>query len=843
MAGEPDVVTGGGYNRSMTHTIDRGETIPPSGLLRPAILHLVLTRLFRASLLATLALVALLVAVLLWPGVEPNLSFEVSPGPTVESGPRRPRPLTLATVAAAVPSLSGPFVARWSGVWRVTQRGRHRLVVATEGVAQVSVDGEVVLSRRAAARRESTHTALTLVPGPHALVVELQGPAESFRVEVTDPGGQPRAFTSSELVARAPGGWTELWLRSGALAARLLPCLGVALLLLSVPLLSTGERRPSVTPSRLERATPFLLAVLVFLYGSALRLEALVERFWQPEPAWAERLLPALAELHPSAVRWPAHSGPYVGDPLAYLRHARHMKHFYEARFREPFFVAAAKVGLVLSGGDDRGISIASAVFSALTVLALFALGAAAVSPLVGLLASTGFALDQMVIHWSVEGWRDDAFAFLVVLTALAALRLYDEGSPLHAVFLGAAGAGATLTRITSFSLVVPLLFCLALVPRARPRRERYRAVALATLVFLGLVTPFLLSCWRAFGDPFESINGVTPAYYGGGTVPKDASVFNMMRESFRPWQLLDTAFIGSTVYPFARKWHFEGFWAPLGPILAVLALLGAPLLLLFPRGRLLWVAWACALFPFIFTWRVRGGDAWRLTLHSYPFYLIAAGTAVQGVLSLVLSRGARVTAGAWIRGASWRPWAGLALGGAALVSFGVYGLYYLVPREAVLAGREGLIAASPRDRLFFVKGFHPPAPTTNMFVRCSRDRVAEVRLPLRPGLDHRLVMRLLPPGREGRGQRVGVALNGVDLGAVDVGLDPSGFGRYEVMAPAAAVKPSDNRLELRTESLARGAPMDGPDPEWNVGFVLWYVTVTPLERAASSSPSIHGTP
>lgn len=824
----------------MTHTIDRGETIPPSGLLS-ASFHLVLTRLFRASLLTTLALVALLVAVLLWPGVEPNPNFEASPRAAGEATAQRARPLTLATVAAAVPSLAEPFVARWSGVWRVTKGGRHRLAVATEGVAQISLDGEVVLSRKAAARRESTQAALTLVPGPHALVVELQGPAESFRVEVTEPGGQPRPFTSGEVVARTPGSLTERWLRCGALAARLLPYLGVALLLLSVPLLAMGQESGSVTSSRLERLTPFLLALLVFLYGSALRVEALVERFWQPEPAWAERLLPTLAELHPPAVRWPVHSGPYIGDPLAYLRHARHMKHFYEARFREPFFVAAAKVGLVLSGGDDRGISIASAVFSALTVLALFALGTAAVSPLVGLLASTGFALDQMVIHWSVEGWRDDAFAFLVVLVALAALRLYDEGSPLHAVFLGAAGAGATLTRITSFSLVVPLLLCLALVPRARPRRERHRAVALATLVFLGLVTPFLLSCWRAYGDPFESINAVTPAYYGGGTVPKDASVFKMMRESFRPWQLIDTAFIGSTVYPFARKWHFEGFWAPLGPLLAVLALMGAPLLLLFPRGRLLWVAWACALFPFIFTWRVRGGDAWRLTLHSYPFYLIAAGTAVQGVLSLVLSRGARETARAWLRGASWRLAAGLALGGAALLSFGVYGLYYLVPREAVLAGREGLIAASPRDRLFFVKGFHPPAATTNMFVRCSRDPVAEVRLPLRPGFDHKLVMRLLPPGRDGRGQRVGMALNGVDLGSVEVGLDPAGFGRFEVMAPATAVRPSDNRLEFRTESLARGAPMEGPDPEWNVGFVLWYVTVTPLARG-NSSPPIPGT-
>lgn len=820
-----------------------------------------MTKLFRASLVATLSIVALLVAVALRPGVEPNLSFEVSAGSLPGEGPGRPRPLTLAPVDAVMGSLKAPFLARWSGTWRVTKAGRHRLAVATDGAAQIAIDGQVLLTRRVGARHESTQAAFDLASGPHALAFLLQGPATQLRLEVTEPGGQARAFAARELVAQAPGRLTELWLRSGSLASRLLPFLAGMTLLLSLPLLATRcigepgailgptdtaalrsiarERRDAVPPSRLERLTPAFLAALVFLYGSALRVEALFERYWpQERPPWAESLLPALRELHPSAVHWPSHQGPYTGDPLAYLRHARDMKHFYEPRFREPFFVAAAKVGLVLSGGDDRGISIASAGFSALTVLALYALGTAAVSPLVGLLASAGFALDQVVIHWSVEGWRDDAFAFFAVLTALAALKHYDAGSRLHALFLGAAGAGATLTRITAFSLVVPLLLCLAVFPRARPRRERLRGVALAALVFLGLVTPFLVSCWLAYGDPFESINAVTPAYYGGRTMPKDASVLNMLHNSFHPWQLLDTAFIGSTVYPFARKWHFEGFWPPLGPALALLALLGAPLLLLFPRGRLLWLSWAGALFPFVFTWRVRGGDAWRLTLHAYPFYLIAAATAVQGLLSLLLSRAAREETWAWLRRVPLLRGTGLALGAAALMGFGVFGLYYLVPREAVLAGREALIAASPRDHFFFVRGFHPPVATSNMFVRCSRDRSAEMRLPLRPGSDHKLVLRLLPPGHEGHAQTIAVALNGVDLGALVVGLEPAGFGSYEVTVPAAAVKPSDNRLELRTDGLGRGAPLDGPDPEWDIGFVLWYVAITPLGGSASPAES-----
>ena len=110
----------------------------------------------------------------------------------------------------------------------------------------------------------------------------------------------------------------------------------------------------------------------------------------------------------------------------------------------------------------------------------------------------------------------------------------------------------------------------------------------------------------------------------------------------------------------------------------------------------------------------------------------------------------------------------------------------------------------------------------------------SELRLPLRPGTDHRLVLRVLPPGPPGRPQAIRLALNGIDLGTIDLGTDPAGFGRYEVMLPAAAVKASDNRLELRTDGLTQGASIEGLDPSWATGFVLWYVTITPLPPAPS---------
>jgi hypothetical protein len=346
--------------------------------------------------------------------------------------------------------------------------------------------------------------------------------------------------------------------------------------------------------------------------------------------------------------------------------------------------------------------------------------------------------------------------------------------------------------------------------------------VVLAAALFVGLTAPFLVSCWIAVGDPFHSINAVTPAYYGGDSVPKDASVLNMFRASFRPFQLLDTVFLGYTSYPFARKWHFEGFFPPLRPLLSTLALVGGPLLLLGMRGRILWLAWVPAMFPFVFTWRVPGGDAWRLTLFAYPFYLIAAGAALHGLVRLGGSSEARRAALAWLAGQPRVPWLAALVAVSATLAFLFFGVYYLTAGEAVRSGQTAVIATSPRDRLFFGRGFGAAEATPNMYVRRSQGGAAEIRLPLRLGFSHRLVLRLNPqsPDRSPP-QTVRVALNGVVLRTITLAFDPDRFGAYELAVPATLVRERENRLELQAR------PDTGSEPE--AGFVLWYLSVTAL--------------
>jgi len=773
----------------------------------------VLAGAFRACAAGACALLLVAGAVVLWPAVEPGLLLEAGRAgePSRAVGARGTRP-DLGALEPLRLRPDEPFTARFSGIWRVARSGPRRLAVASDGAVQVKVDDLEVLTRKALARHARDQAPLSLDAGPHRFVATVQGPATQLRFTLIEEGGQTREFGTYELVTRPPSRAVELWLRAGALAGRLLPFFAGAAFALAVPVFFRLRRRDPEAARRLLRLAPSALAVVVFLYGSALRLEALFDRCWREErPAWAERLLPVVRAIHPRSVGWTIPRGPYTGDPLAYLRHARQMRHFYESRFREPMFVAAAKVGLVVMGGRDIGISVASMVFSAFAILAIYALGATAVSPLAGLVAAAGFALDQWVVHWSVEGVRDDAFAFFIVLTTLLAVRFHDTGARREAVGLGVAAAGTTLTRITSFSVIVPLFLILAFLPRERPSRDRIRGALLAGVVFLALTAPFMVSCWIVQGDPFHSINAVTPAYYGDGAVPKDASVLNMFRASFRPFRLLDTAFLGYTSYPFAAKWHFEGFWPPLGSILSILALLGAPLLLLHGRGRILWLVWATTLFPFVFTWRVHGGDAWRLTLFAYPFYLIASGAALHGILRLAGSRESRREAKSWLDRQPLVPWAAALTGITAALLFAFFGLYYLVAGEAVRSGRSAIVAASPRDHLFFVRGFGRPLATPNMYVRNSRGEPAEMRIPLRPGTDHRLALRINPLDPERKvGETVRVALNGASLGTFALAFDPDRFGAYELAVPAALVKARDNRLQLQG------------------GFVFWYLTIEP---------------
>ncbi len=185
------------------------------------------------------------------------------------------------------------------------------------------------------------------------------------------------------------------------------------------------------------------------------------------------------------------------------------MRSFYAAHVREPMFPAATRIGLMLTGDADVGVSVTSITFALLTLVATYALGARVASPAVGLAAAAALGIDQSAVEWSIGGWRDELFAFFAISCTWAWLRLAQRPSYANAAIAGVLSGGACLTRITSISLIAPAVIWL-LATRGPAIRGQ---LALGVGLTAALAAPFLINCAIATGDPLYAINNHTDFY------------------------------------------------------------------------------------------------------------------------------------------------------------------------------------------------------------------------------------------------------------------------------------------------------------------------------------------
>lgn len=524
--------------------------------------------------------------------------------------------------------LAGARRATWDGLWRVAADGRVDLVAQGEGPIAVTVDGQPVLAGQREGRLRGH---LELAAGLHALSVDYEPPGgpDRLRLRWARDGQPPRDFAPGSLFAQPPSPAQQAW--SGA--ASLLAILArVAWLLGLVVLIAFAAAEEA--PERARRLVRVAVPVLVVLCGAALRFDALVGRYAWAGPPGAIRSQRVIEDWRPGGPHWEPAPEVSGGDPYHYVNRARAMRGFYEADAREPLFPAATRVLLAVL--DDRilAVHVLSAVCSTLVVLATYLLGAAAFSRAVGLGAALMMAVDRDALWWSVEGFRDDAFALFVLLSALALVRLRLRPSALWGALAGIAGAAACLTRITSFSFLLPA-FAFLLLPRDERARERRRAVGVAVLVLLALVGPFLLSCAIAYGDPFYAVNVHTRFYRSRSGLAFQESMgwLDYLRAGSPLPAQVTTGLTGLTLYPFANKWHGLDYVSPwLARVLPVAAVAGLALFLRSAQGRLLLLVLLTSLLPYAFTWAIPGGAEWRFTLHAYPFYLIAAMLALASV-------------------------------------------------------------------------------------------------------------------------------------------------------------------------------------------------------------------
>src|SRR4029079_5288506 len=102
-------------------------------------------------------------------------------------------------------------------------------------------------------------------------------------------------------------------------------------------------------------------------------------------------------------------------------------------------------------------------------------------------------------------------------------------------------------TRITAFTFVLPGL--LLLIVQGQDRRRRLQLSALAAIVAIVLVAPYLINCWRATGDPLSSSNAHTKCYRAreGVDYSRPMNAFDYLTEKMtrRPVFQLDTALTG----------------------------------------------------------------------------------------------------------------------------------------------------------------------------------------------------------------------------------------------------------------------------------------------------------
>jgi hypothetical protein len=755
---------------------------------------------------------------------------------------------------------------RWTGAWYVRRTGLYDLALSVHGVVTWRIVGE--LAEETTVADDATHVrTVSLASGFHDLAVEFaddpEDEAPALRLSWAPVGAALQPLDPESLFPSAPEHprWTALLetlrmiLRfAGAAGLGVAAVLGLRSLSASVSGLLARSIRPSVAQT-IARVVGAALVVIVVGYAAALRFDALTRRYGPVTyPTWLhalqERTRAPLGALRPGTLGWepvplyPHRNGlstRYISDPYTYLEFARAMRSFYAAHYREPVFPFVTKVCLRLLHDQDVAVSVASASFSVLAVIATYLLGSLAFSRWVGLGAAFAMAIESDVISWGVSGWRDDAFTFSVVMFAYALLRYVRVPSNGNAALMGVCGGLACLVRITSFSFLLPGFACLLVATRP-PRRARLGGVGLAVLITATIVAPYVFNCWRVFGDPLYAMDYHTGTYLASeGQVVQSrptAAAYVTTKALSRPFGTVDTVALGLTSYPFLNKWQgFEPWISTLGTWLSRAALFGLVLFVGSAAGRLLLVVLAGSLIPYAVTWRVISD--WRFTEHAYPFFLIAAAVAISQILSWLAPSRHRVgrtePEGAGLRIVLFWTVVLASIAGAAWTIRRV--LPVLTVREAVAAREATSITAGDRDASFFGEGWSAPFAAGNVTARVSQGPYSIIWIPLRRAEDCDLSVRVDPFPRPLRDRIVRlptlrVFVNGTFVRTLELGWNSERVGAYDIRLPQSALRAGFNRLAFMVDSSSPSYQLGGRPPVAGIGeggtFRLWYVRIRP---------------
>jgi hypothetical protein len=740
------------------------------------------------AFIAASSLTALYALLSLWNG-QRGLAYIVNDGKSERRGTTRQ--LDPAALLREPHFLRRPARISYHGLWRVKESGVHEISLQSKGEASLFLDGAPLVERAGDAKTRRSWETIRLDAGLHHVAIEYSPESRPFKLLLlaARPGEIQRPVSESDLFVSQPGRFSDL-----LEGMRVVSGYSTALAwLLALTLIY------QTVGSRVRRLFP----VLILIYGAILRFEALVGRYWLDDaPPWAHEIEALASHLHPHTIQWAPDPYPYDGDAADYLHFSRRMRHFYEGSGREPVFVFATRAFLPLAKPENMAVNFASYFFSTAAVGATYLLGAAAFGPAAGLVASSSLAIERQAVGLAADGWRDDAFACVVALSAWALLRLRARPDRRRAGVAGVAGALAALTRITAVSFLAPALVWIGLSGARRGRRARLLGAALSCATLLVLVTPYLVACWRTLGDPLIAVNTHASFYRDREGLPGQgpSNWMEYILGGRRALDRLETLAVGLTTYPFDNKWHGFEDWNPfLGDVLRLAAVCGLACALAIPSGRFLMLILATALIPFAFTWGVRGGSEWRFTLFAYPFYLSAAGlTMTLAIQSWTALRRRELGRVAWRRRHEGILAAVAAMFLASIPTLWLPALAYTRAADELAAGLtvDVNVETGSRARLFLASGWGKNTIVRDEVVRVSQGRSAILRVPLARGSDHRLALTV---GLPSHGDAAILEVRSGDRLLDRLGLRGDALlGTHEILVPESAARRLATPVELR---------------------------------------------
>lgn len=214
------------------------------------------------------------------------------------------------------------------------------------------------------------------------------------------------------------------------------------------------------------------------------------------------------------------HQAPLLPDTQEYLTIAHQMRHFYWPSSREPLHPALIRAATWMVGPGREAPRLVSFTFSNLLVLVTALVGWRLYGRWPALVASAFVAFHPYWLYRSTEGLRLELYGTLLLVFVWLTAERAERGRSVRLLVAGVVGGLLCLVRMTSLVFVVPVVGWFLIrggraAPHPQPegeeaseaRRDLRPAAAVALILLVLIIAPYLYVCHRDLGDALIWVN------------------------------------------------------------------------------------------------------------------------------------------------------------------------------------------------------------------------------------------------------------------------------------------------------------------------------------------------